>query len=286
MSSSCSVSTITDHNSARSLQPDFPSSINTRVEDPHKIHPTIEGPSYTFPQRPPFPHLESDPFEMFSPKRGRTLASEHVQHLNPSNEYATASAQSPFLSSLLQICTTSALTFYHSLLPAPEVCVTVRQTLPPGSAAPQDGLIHLSSTTEYYPPHTSPQTAFLCAEALTVTRAADANLPLTHVLDLISHVTGSSTDGHCHPQPLLSESHHAAHMSQLWDLANRLLLLLLSTVGGKDALGFGLGAPPPPPPPEEECSAYQAAREFCEMLGVEEGWHEVDLCWAKYGGYY
>jgi hypothetical protein len=119
--------------------------------------------------------FEGDPFGTFSRNACSTNASQYPSYGHLDHQTSSVLPQIFLIDSLRRICTTCALKFYHSLLPPPTVYVTVHQDHPESQASGSH--LHFKSTTEYFPNY-SPQTALLCAEALSVTRAANEKLPL------------------------------------------------------------------------------------------------------------
>lgn len=253
LSSPLSLSTIIDPNSPGTAQSDLRRPSDSSIDN-----------AYTNHQEPPNADFDSGPLGMFSRSVDSTSAPRNPPHLNPGPQFPSAASRSAQIDSLVKICTTAALKFYHSLLPAPAVCVSVQQGH--AQSPDMDNGLPFPITTEYCP-HPTPQTALLCAEALWVIRANDAKLSLTQVLHLIGHATGGGgADATSHStQQLMFQSHHAARMAELWGLAAE-----LSRTRSRGALGVRLD------PMDFPLRCCTAAREFCEKLGDEQGMRSVD----------
>jgi hypothetical protein len=210
--------------------------------------------------------FEGDPFGIFSRNAGSTNALQYPSYGHLDHQTSSVLPQFVLIDSLRRICTTCALKFYHSLLPPPTVYVTVHQDHPESHDSGSHP--HFKAMTEYFPNH-SPQTALVCGEALSVTRAANEKLPLTQILNLISH---ANHDGGAagHQQQVELQVLHVARMAELWGWATRLLMLL-----DHSSQGLSLGFP-------DLCSAYGIAEEFCDQLGDEHGLEEVGRAWRAY----
>jgi hypothetical protein len=250
-SSSNSLSTVIDSLSPRTSHFDIPP-LDSVTDDQTTKH-----------QQLPNACFEGEPFGIFSRNAGSTNASQYPAYGNLGPQTSSALPQFVFIDSLRRICTKFALKFYHSLLHPPTVYVTVHQDYP--ESQDSGSHLHFKTTTEYFPNH-SPHTALLCGEALSVTRTANEKLPLTQILNLISHAThGGDIAGHQQLQVL-----HGARMAELWVLATRLLMLL-----DHSSQGLPLSFP-------DLCSAYGTAEEFCDQLGDEQGLEEVGRAWRAY----
>jgi hypothetical protein len=250
--SPCSRSTTADLYSPHATQTAVPVSRDTNIDDVSTHH-----------QRPTNASLSIHAIESFH-QNAKSTTTLQPPRVNPSNGYLPMpfppSRRSVFINSLLQTCTTSALKFYHSLLPPPTLSISIQQTHLQPEATPDS--LQLSIMTEYFP-FPSPHTASLCAEALSAIKAANATMPLTYILVLISHATHPAYATN-YPQQLTLHSHHATRMAGLWDLTNRLLALL-----SKTAQGIWLDQ-------AELVSASQRASALCDKMGDEAGARDVE----------
>ena len=249
LSSPRSVSTIIGPESPRTAKSDLPPLVDLGIDDP-----------CTHRYQPPNAFFDGNLSETFSQTGASIFASQPPLPVNPDHLFSSTTAQSDYINSLLKICTTSALKAYQSLLPPPAIWVMVQQQHP--RSHDLCGNQQFWTTTEYYP-HSSPQAAYLCAEALDVARVANAKLSLTQILDLISHARRGE-DAACHPQQLERQGNPPAKMADLFHLAAR-----MSSMLSRSAEGFRLNPP-------SLSSVSQAAQEFCNRLGDVEATQEID----------
>ena len=71
-------------------------------------------------------------------------------------------------------------------------------------------------------PRSTPETATLYTQAMMATRAADANLSLVQLLNLISNIMAAQLET-SQPQSVPTRSQHAARTAELWQSTTQLL---------------------------------------------------------------
>jgi hypothetical protein len=167
----------------------------------------------------------------------------------------------------LAISTVSALKYYHSLLPPPTVSINVTHIYPNHFVSSDN--LHFATNTECYS-RSTPEIATLCTQAMTATRAANTNLSLVQLLNLIDNITAAQLET-SQPQHVLTRSQHAARMAELWQITTQLLRFVDLTADGEQFDRMTV------------FTAFQLDRRFCEALGDNRAILEVLGFWRNSG---